>query len=289
MSTIQILQPGDEARLESFLQPHLDSSLFLLSNLCQVGLVDRGERFCGTYWAALAGGRIEGVIAHYWQGNLVLQAPAGLSRLLAAIEAAEARPILGLLGLAEQVGRARELLGWNDGEVQMDEEEGLYALQLDDLAVPGDLSSGRVSGRRLERRDIELATRWRVDYCLEALGAEDTPILREQCRGDIESSFDRGDTWMLERDGEAVSSTSFNARTDEMVQVGGVWTPPELRGRGYGRAAVAVSLLDARDESARRAILFTGDDNVPAIKAYAALGFRRIGDYRIVLRRGGED
>ncbi len=34
-----------------------------------------------------------------------------------------------------------------------------------------------------------------------------------------------------------------------------------------------------------RAVLFTGADNVPAVKAYAALSFRRIGDYRIVLLR----
>ena len=64
---------------------------------------------------------------------------------------------------------------------------------------------------------------------------------------------------------------------------GGVWTPPELRGRGYGRAAVAASLLDARADGVGRSILFTGDDNVPAIKAYAALGYRLIGDHRILL------
>ncbi len=289
MSTIQILRPGDEGSLEDFLRPRLDSSLFLLSNLSQAGIVDRGERFCGTYWASLDGGRIEGVIGHYWQGNLVLQTPAGLRRLLAAIEEAGKRPIRGLLGLADQVGRARELLGWGDDEVQFDDQEGLYALQLDDLVVPEDLLSGRVSGRRIERRDVELAVRWRAAYCLEALEAEDSPILREQCRGDVESSFGRGETWVLERDGEAVASTSFNARTDEMVQVGGVWTPPDLRGHGYGRSAVAVSLLDVREESVERAILFTGDDNVSAVRAYAALGFRRIDDFRIVLRRGSED
>ena len=82
-----------------------------------------------------------------------------------------------------------------------------------------------------------------------------------------------------------MASTSFNAETREAVQVGGVWTPPDLRGRGYGRAVVAVSLLDARAEGVGRAVLFTGDSNVPAIRAYAALGFRRIDDYRIVLLR----
>ena len=69
----------------------------------------------------------------------------------------------------------------------------------------------------------------------------------------------------------------------EAVQVGGVWTPPELRGRGHGRSVVAASLLDARSETAEKALLFTGKDNIPAQKAYTALGFRQIGDYRILL------
>ena len=67
------------------------------------------------------------------------------------------------------------------------------------------------------------------------------------------------------------------------MQIGGVWTPPSLRSRGYGRAAVAASLLDARAEGVRVAILFTGKGNVPACRAYEALGFQVIGDYRLVL------
>ena len=63
----------------------------------------------------------------------------------------------------------------------------------------------------------------------------------------------------------------------DMVQVGGVWTPPQARSRGYARSAVALSLRAARERGVRRAILFTGDHNVPAIKAYRALGFERNG------------
>ncbi len=40
-----------------------------------------------------------------------------------------------------------------------------------------------------------------------------------------------------------------------------------------------------RAEGVGAAVLFTGDDNVSAVRAYAALGFRRIGDYRVVLLR----
>lgn len=64
--------------------------------------------------------------------------------------------------------------------------------------------------------------------------------------------------------------------------VGGVWTPPALRGRGYARAVVAASLLIAREQGVTRAIVFTGEDNIPAQRAYVTLGFRRVGDYGII-------
>ena len=82
-----------------------------------------------------------------------------------------------------------------------------------------------------------------------------------------------------------VSTSSFNTTTAEAVQIGGVFTPPELRCRGYGRAAVAASLLDARAEGIESSILFTGVRNIPAQKSYEALGYRHIGAYRLILVR----
>lgn len=280
---IRTLEPGDEQRLEDFLRPHVDSSLILISNLRRAGLVDRGEPFEGTYLAAEDGGRIAGVVAQYWQGNLVFQAPAHLRELMAHLAASPKRPVRGLLGPAGQVAAALEQLELGDDRIQLDELEGLYSLPLADLAVPADLESGRLTGRRIEERDLDVVAGFRFGYHQEALGSEATAELRAQCAEEMAASLERGDTWVLEDGGEIVASTSFNAATREAVQVGGVWTPPALRGRGFGRSAVAASLLDVRREAVERAVLFTGDDNVSARKAYAALGFERIGDYRVVL------
>ncbi|MCB0185048.1 MAG: hypothetical protein KDE31_12325, partial [Caldilineaceae bacterium] len=71
MPTIRQLHPGDETTLERFLLAHLDSSMFLLSNLRNAGLADTGERYSGSYVAAFEGDAIVGVIAHYWNGNLI--------------------------------------------------------------------------------------------------------------------------------------------------------------------------------------------------------------------------
>jgi predicted GNAT family acetyltransferase len=265
------------------LLPRVESSMFLVGNMRAAGLADHGASYQGTYAAVFDRGEIIGVAAHYWNQNLVFQAPAFLEALWVAAIEASGRPVKGLIGPSDQVGAAQAALDIDDSNVQMDETERLYSLKLEELVVPEDLNSGEVQGRRIESRDVKLVTRWRIAFALEALGEEDGPQLREECRVSIERSLDERRTWVLEAQGEPVACSSFNTAIKEAVQVGGVWTPPALRRRGYGRAVVAASLLDAQAEGAEAAILFTGMGNIPAQKAYEALGFQPIGSYRLVL------
>ena len=81
-------------------------------------------------------------------------------------------------------------------------------------------------------------------------------------------------------EGGPVAMTNFNAVLPGIVQIGGVYTPPGLRGCGYARRAVALHLQDARDSGTSEAILFAASP--AAARAYEAIGFGRIGDYRIV-------
>lgn len=286
--TMRVLRPGDEAALEAFLLPRIESSMFLLGNMRMAGLVDNGRFLEGSYVAAFEDGQISGVVAHFWNGNLVLQAPVHLQKLWPVAVAASKHPIEGILGPAEQVGAVFQALAIRPADVQLDEPEKLYSLPLDELIEPSDLRAGKLRGRRIERRDLDLVTKWRVGYSLETLGETDTPQLYERCRASVERSLDQGRTWVLEDEGQPVACSSFNTATREAVQVGGVWTPPEWRRRGYGRSVVAASLQDARAEGAKTAILFTGIDNVPAQRAYEALGFRHIGDYRLLRFKSGK-
>jgi len=208
-----------------------------------------------------------------------------LKPLWQAAVKASGRPIGGLIGPNDQVVRAKQELGITGSMVQMDEQEKLYSLALEDLIVPGDLSSGKVTGRRIEPRDLELIIKWTVGYSVEAVGATDSSQVWETSRSSVERALKNRRTWLLESGGEPVACSSFNTAIKEAVQVGGVWTPPELRRRGYGRCVVAASLLDARAEGAEKAILFTGEGNLAAQRAYAALGFRHIGDYGLLLLR----
>mgnify|MGYP000977021387 CR=1 FL=1 len=285
MLMIRQLVPGDEDTLEDFLLPRLETSMFLISNMRESGLEYTGERYTGDYVAAFEGDEIVAVMAHFWNGIVITQAPVHLDVLWRETLRVSERPLKGIIGPYEQVHALKRTLPLEPVALQLDRREILYSLALDDLVVPEALQTGQVTGRPAELRDVDILTRWRVGYEIEALGEEETEALWANERAMAERAVEEGNTWILEADGQPVATSAFNSRIWEAVQIGGVWTPPELRRRGYARCVVAQSLLDARAEGAQMAILFTDEDNVAAQKAYTSLGFRHVGDYYLFMLR----
>ena len=88
--------------------------------------------------------------------------------------------------------------------------------------------------------------------------------------------LEKNDNWVLLPNGTPVSLTAFNARLEDMVQVGPVWTPPEHRNKSFARLLLAYILCQEKSKGTKKAILFT--DHPAAIKAYLSIGFKKIGD-----------
>jgi GNAT superfamily N-acetyltransferase len=280
---IRVLGPGDEAALEEFLAPLADSSMFLLANSRKAGLVDRGLPFQATYAAAFAGERIVGVAAHSWLGTLLVQAPRELAGVARAAAAASGRQVTGVIGPFQQALAACEALG--AAAPSDPRRDLLFALPLRELRVPPQLKDGSVVCRAPRAEEMDRLAEWRSAYVLETGLEPPGPDLGARSRVSIELLRADGSLFVLEHGGAVAALTAFNARIAEMVQVGGVYTPPDLRSRGYARCAVAGSLLTARSQGAERAILFTEQANVPAQRSYRALGFGEIGDYGLILLR----
>ena len=282
-ASLRLLGPGDETAVEEFLHPHADSSLFLLGNLRAAGLADTGAPYSAAWVAAWDGPEILGVAAHCWNGVLLVQAPRELADVARASLAASRRPLAGISGPRAQVVAARAALGLGRAPVAMDHEAELFSLDLSALAVPGPLSRGDVACGPPSEGELPLLTDWRVAYAVETLGAARGDGLLSTCAEEVGRLAAEGNAFVLREGGVPVAFSGFNARLRDVVQVGGVYTPPALRGRGFARAVVAGSLLPARAEGVGRAVLFTERENEAARRAYRALGFRVVGDYGMVL------
>jgi len=260
--------------------------MFLLSNLAAAGLKDRGHRFNGVYVGMFEDEELVGVVCHYRMGNLIVNAPEAAGVLAKTALHASAQPLRAVVGPEDHVEAVSRTLGLADGDdAQTDEREGLYQLELAQLQIPLPLARSVVRGRELAPADLDTVTEWTVRYRVEAVGENEDEVLHKHVREGLQASVGSRDIWVLEKDGELVAKTGFNARLPDTVQIGGVWTPHALRGRGLARCVVASHLLAAQEAGVRTAILFTGDTNLPAQRSYAALGFERVGRYRLLILR----
>jgi predicted GNAT family acetyltransferase len=286
MYATRILKETDLAELEAFLLRHSDGTMIMRGNLRVAGVEDHGQRFQGPYAAAYdASGALRAVAVHYQAGNVFAAADdeAALDAAALAVVAESRRPVTGIIGLRPIVQRVRQVLGMQEAPTQLAQDEGLYALDIAMLRVPPLLGDARIGRRVPTEDDRALLVDWYRTYEIDGLGAKDSPELTAAVARRFEWMLADGLRCLLTVDGVPCASTGFNSRLPDCVQIGGVFTPVDKRSRGYARAIVAGTLLDARQQGVKRAILFTGEHNQPAITAYRALGFERIGDFNITL------
>lgn len=267
-----------------FLEPRLDSSLFLVSNVERAGLVDRGEPFQATYAAHLENGAVTAVAAHGWNGIVILQGDRGLEDATRRAIAESGRDVSGLMGPLALVRRLRAALGYAERPARLEEPELLFTIDLSKLIVPALLDRAGIELRRPTEAELAypLAS-FRARYMIEVLHQEPAPDLLDKARRQVEGWHRSGGLWVLLDQGEIVSMTGCTSRARGLVMVAGVWTPHEFRNRGYAKAAVAGSLLRARQGGATGSVLFTPETNVAAQRAYRALGYELTGDWGFVL------
>ncbi|WP_122072620.1 GNAT family N-acetyltransferase [Pseudophaeobacter sp. EL27] len=271
---------ADLPAIEAFLAPRVATSMFLSGNLRDFGLGrDQGNDYPKSMvlWLSETAGEITGVIGYAAAGYVVFEAPALTPAQYPAIrKALYGRKLLGLNGAVDQADHLVAALDLPCHNAVMDEVEPHYHLRLGDLT----LSAGLGQLRPADAQDLPLLAQWRLASEVEILGARDTVENRDRALASLQELLAADRLRVLELDGTVLAMTNFNAALPAIVQVGGVYTPPDMRGQGYARRAVALHLAEAQEAGVTEAILFAA--NPAAARAYEAIGFAPIGGYRIV-------
>ncbi len=276
MSEVRELREEDAEALEAFLTPQADGYLHMLSNLARVGLTPGQKPYQGRYVGAFAGGRLTGVAALFWNGVLTLCVPEETAALAVRAVGSRVSAMTGIYGPSDQVTRAMQVLGVDDGMLGSKAALDLMALDLERMVHPVLLDDGDLRTRLVRSSEADLVANWFCRFEVEVFSREESSQLHGQMLETVQRRRREHALWVLERRGQLVACCGFSARYRELVQVGPVWVPPGLRNAGYARAVAAGALLKAQAEGTRRAVLL-GDD--PAAKrAYLALGFERAGE-----------
>ena len=82
--------------------------------------------------------------------------------------------------------------------------------------------------------------------------------------------------------GEPVSTAGVTRNEAGVVRVAPVYTPPELRGRGFGAAVTAAVTQRALDAGAEDVVLFTDVTNPTSNALYERLGYRPVEERTVV-------
>jgi GNAT superfamily N-acetyltransferase len=150
--------------------------------------------------------------------------------------------------------------------------------RLDALVPPDPMPAGRAVTATGEHRGLAVA--WYEAFAREI----DEPAAGVERQVDDRLGY--GGLRLWERDGEVVSLAGITRQAAGATRVAPVYTPPELRGRGYAAAATAAAVRAALDAGAEEVLLYTDLADATANRLYARLGFVPVED-RVVLRFGG--
>lgn len=267
---------ADRTEIEAFLTARITRSMFPLVNLRDHGW-DSDAPYAMRFWLRREGGTLRDVLGVTNGGMLMPQGPD--TDWAGAAQALTGREVTGLIGPADQARRLQAALGLENAPATLDRDEPFMELDLGNLKIPD--GPGQIVPLVQAPRPMILD--WMTAYQIEALQTP-SEAAREQASASYRRYAERGSHAVLMDGDTPLAMTGFNAQLPGIVQIGGVYTPPERRNRGHARRALALHLAQARDEGVTRSVLFSGSDAAKA--TYERLGYRQDGHWTLCLFDG---
>ncbi|HEX2907229.1 MAG TPA: GNAT family N-acetyltransferase [Phototrophicaceae bacterium] len=137
-----------------------------------------------------------------------------------------------------------------------------------------------VSGemRRATAADRDLLVRWGLAFNQEALGEAD--LARVERLTDTTLATDpqvRGRFLWIDN-GQPVCLVGYSGPTPNGIRIAPVYTPPELRGRGYASAGTAAVSQWLLDQGRKFVFLYTDLSNPISNHVYQNIGYEAVGD-----------
>jgi ribosomal protein S18 acetylase RimI-like enzyme len=123
----------------------------------------------------------------------------------------------------------------------------------------------------------------RKAYELEEVFPEGVEFLESVCRNNLHRVLEEESVVAVPRydkQGEFMSMAAINGKAEGIAQIGGVYTLPEFRSKGYA-GALTKYLAERINAKGNESVLFVRIDNAAAIQSYENAGFIKNGHYGI--------
>lgn len=263
-----------------FLKRHDNYSLFLLGNFENYGATLSEQPYSGNFKLIRSLDEIVSVFCLTKKGSLLIQSvvhePVFEIVLASCLE--EALPLTGLVGDWDFCHLFWKFLK-HKKVIQSEtfvSKEILYNIDLSKV-----LHHPQPNVRLLIADDYNQWKPLRLDYLKEEGFPNDLSddqlleLFVDKCKKKI--------TWGYFIKDQLVSIADLNAKASDMGQLGGVYTDPNFRKKGYSKAVIHKLLSDIKKiHNIRKLVIFTGENNLPAQKLYESIGVNQVGYFALL-------
>ncbi|WP_189059127.1 GNAT family N-acetyltransferase [Longimycelium tulufanense] len=197
------------------------------------------------------------------------QMPAQAARELVPILVDRGRTLTGVNAHADTANVSTQ--AWQDAtgvEARVRRRDRLY--RLGKLSVPDPRPAGAARVARDPDRDLLLG--WLRAFFRDIGEPE------ERAESTVDERLLHGGLYLWELGGVPVAVAGLTRSVAGMARVGAVYTPPAMRGRGYGAAVTAAVSQVALDSGADDVVLFADAANPTSNGIYQRIGYEPIED-----------
>jgi uncharacterized protein len=241
----------------------------LIFGICST-LIDAPGAYLEAYLWTVTDGEILGAAVMTPPFNIVIAKPLEDAALPFLARRLRERGIAvpGVTGAIPEVETFAEAWG---ASRRLRMRQGIYAARV--VRMPTQVAG---EARPATAADRALILDWLRAFQGEAL-PQDAPHI------ELEPAIDRrlasgAAGFVLWDDGEPVSLCGYGGRTPHGNRIGPVYTPPELRGRGYGSAVTAHATKEQLDAGRDYCFLYTDLANPTSNKIYMNIGYEFVCD-----------
>jgi predicted GNAT family acetyltransferase len=223
------------------------------------------------WWRAAEGAPVEGAFVHTPPHRPILgPMPDPAARGLVRTWRSSGAPVTGATGVQRTMEALADEWRAGNGESSVFRSERLFRLDVLTPPQSGPAGAAGVAGVA----DLPLLADWFRAFSEDigmAVGVDHTAHAARR--------VEAGQLLLWRVDGVPVSMAGFSAVVAGQARVAPVYTPADLRGRGYAGAVTCAASEAARAAGAGQVLLFTDVANPTSNALYQRLGYRPLGDY----------
>lgn len=281
---VRLAEPSDVPGIRQFLEAYRETSLFLLSNLDEVGIRVTSAPTTGNFGLIEEAGRLVGVFCLTRKGDLLAQTGARTDLVPSILRACddEPFPISGVL--AE----------WHLADALWDTVQRrpgfLSAFIVDSVVYRRDGWGEPVAGvpgldvRPLGLDEFQI---WEpLDRAFHESEGLAVPADDQRRRASYTALAGSAAWWGAFAADDLIATACANVVYRGTVQLGGVYTRPDWRRRGVSRLVMSALMRHHhRTHGVNGAVLFTAVGNGPARALYESMGFSACGRFGLMFGR----